>query len=348
MACVDCLKNCPEIISDKCVVYTGPDVPLLGICTNNSLSTIEEVIINKLLSALDGTGITPDDVTLENCDAIKTALGTKDPTLNNLLQVLIDNQCTLKTAIDALQVSPASFDIKCLTGLTSSSTPNQILQAVINTLCSVKTAVDSFPTTYVKNSDLSVLVTQIIQQGSGGGVPAYKDRLVPYVAYEYYGSLSNFDNNGKGITSLGFDKVYLCNGLNGTPDKRGRVAVGAVRNVPGGSLDSAVNPALAINPNTNYAVGDKFGENYNTLDVTNIPPHSHTVTDPGHDHSLPSDIQYNGNTAGGESGTDEKGPAVNKKTGNSKTNISIGSTGGGQPHNNRQPSIAALYIMHIP
>jgi len=347
MACIDCLNNCPEIISDKCVEYTGPDVPLLGICNGNSLSIVESLIINKLLTALDGTGIHPKDLNLETCQSFKAALGSKDPNVANLLQTLIDNQCTLKALIDAQAEVPVAFDIKCLTGLPSNPTKDQILQAVINTLCTVKSTVDAIPSTYVKSSELTTLVTNIIQQGNNG-VPNYKDRMIPRAVMEYYGELSNFDNTGKGIAALGFDKVYLCNGLNGTPDRRGRVGVGAVRNVPGGSLDTDVNPMLPVNPNTNYALNDKFGKNYWTLSNTELPPHTHGVNDPGHDHSLPSDIQYNGNAAGGESGTDEKAPTANKRTGTSTTGITVNSSGGGQPHENRQPSIAALYIMFIP
>lgn len=347
MACIDCLNNCPEIISDKCVEYTGPDIPLLGICNGNSLSIVESLIIEKLIKTLDGTGIYPKDLNLETCQAFKTALGSRDPNLANLIQTLVDQQCTLKALIDAQAETPATFDIKCLTGLPSNPNKDQILQAVINMLCSVKTTVDLIPSTYVKTSELNSLVTTIIQQGNNG-VPNYRDRLIPKVAYEYYGELSNFDNTGKGIASLGFDKVYICNGLNGTPDKRGRAAVGAVRNVPGGALDTDVNPMLATNPNTNYGIGDKFGKNYWTLSNTELPPHTHGINDPGHDHQLPNDIQYNGNAAGGESGTDEKGPTTNKKTSKNTTGITINSSGGGQPHENRQPSIAALYIMYIP
>ena len=29
--CIDCKNNCLETYSDKCVLYTGPDYPLLGI-----------------------------------------------------------------------------------------------------------------------------------------------------------------------------------------------------------------------------------------------------------------------------------------------------------------------------
>ena len=93
--------------------------------------------------------------------------------------------------------------------------------------------------------------------------------MVPYVAYEYYGPLTNFDGSGIGIPANGFFKVYLCNGLNGTPDKRGRVAVGAIQNVPGGPLDAAVNPSNAGNPN--YALYTTAGANTVTLITSQIP-----------------------------------------------------------------------------
>ena len=48
--------------------------------------------------------------------------------------------------------------------------------------------------------------------------------MVPYTVVEYYGPLTYFDNTGAGQGD--WDRIFLCNGLNGTPDKRGRVAVG--------------------------------------------------------------------------------------------------------------------------
>ena len=55
--CSNCYNGCTEIVSDKCVRYTGIDVPILGIQTGDSLSFVEQCIITFLTSTLDGTGI---------------------------------------------------------------------------------------------------------------------------------------------------------------------------------------------------------------------------------------------------------------------------------------------------
>ena len=55
--CSNCYNGCTEIVSDKCVRYTGIDVPVLGIQTGDSLSYVEQALIEFLTSTLDGTGI---------------------------------------------------------------------------------------------------------------------------------------------------------------------------------------------------------------------------------------------------------------------------------------------------
>ena len=101
--------------------------------------------------------------------------------------------------------------------------------------------------------------------------------MVPYTVVEYYGSLSYFNSTGIGNALLGWDKIYLCNGLNGTPDKRGRVPVGAIQLVPGNTPDPAVNPASDPLFNYNYAVGNTYGANSITLSGTQIPAHTHKL-----------------------------------------------------------------------
>lgn len=351
MACKDCFSNCSEMLYDNCMKYTGEDIELLGICKGDPVSKVEQVIIEKLLEFAEGNGIELSDLTLSNCPSLQTALNGNSPTLTRIIQLLWDNQCTLKSLIDQLAPSSYAFNTACLTGLPANPKQEDILQAALNLLCSIKSTVDAFPTTYVKISDLNSLVTQIIQnntQTPSAGVQ-YKDRLAPYTAVPYFGPLSNFDNTGKGLSTLGWDKVYICNGLNGTQDLRGRTLVGAVRNIPGGALDTAVNPTnpLNITP-VDYAIGDKFGENFVKLTTNEIPSHSHPVNDPGHRHTLPPNIHQDGNAAGGEGGSNEKAPRVTLYTTTNTTGISIGATGGGQAHNNRQPSIACVFIMHIP
>ena len=134
-------------------------------------------------------------------------------------------------------------------------------------------------TNYVKKSELCTLVAACIP---APGVTQYKNRMVPYAVVEYYGSLANFDLTGAGIPANGFEDIYLCNGQNGTPDKRGRIPVGAIQGVPGGALNPAVDPAIAGNPN--YALNGTAGANTVTLNSTQIPAHTHAntvaVTDP--------------------------------------------------------------------
>lgn len=361
MACKDCLQNCDTIIQDRCVIYTGEEIPLLDICPGDSISQLEAAVVEKLLGLLDGTGVSPADVTVANCQWLKERLGALPPNMSNLFQLLIDASCTLKELIDDINTeldNNTVFNTACLTGLPADPSRDDILQAAITLLCSVKTTVDAIPSTYVQLSDLTNLVTQIVNEINGGGSTVAQNyaKMVPYVAYEYYGSLSNFDGTGKGLEPLGFEKVYLCNGQNGTPDKRGRVAVGAIRSVPGGALDAAVDPTVStLNPN--WGVNDKAGENNHTMTVPEMPTHSHPVTDPGHKHSINGqtggDNNDNSNTtrfAGGDKGVNESGFFFTNTQAcqTATTGITVGNTGGGQPHNNIQPSIAAYYIMYIP
>ena len=295
MACKDCLINCPEIVSDQCVQYTGPEIPLLGICPGDTLYQFEAAIASQVISMLDGTGISPADITID-CTFLSDILGSASPTLSNLLQMLITASCTLKDLIDDINTAIGDntvFDTSCLTGLPTSPTRDDILQAVVTLLCSISATVNAIPTKYVKLSDLTSLVTIIVNNinGGGGSVVQNNSKMVPYTAIAYFGSLSNFDGAGIGITSLGYEKIYLCNGSNGTPDLRGRIVVGAIRNVPGGTLDAAVDPA--VNPNNpNWALNNKAGETFHTLLLSEMAAHTHTITDPGHKHNI------NGQTGG--------------------------------------------------
>jgi microcystin-dependent protein len=347
MPCKDCFNKCGGLFTtDQCSEYTGPSIPLLGICTGDRISDVNAIIIEKLIAALDGTGIVLSDLTIE-CTFLKDILGTKDKTLANLIQVLFDAGCSLKTLLDqaiAAVGAPISFQTDCLT-LPANPTKDQILQAAVTKLCAVAADVAAIKADYVKASQLNNLIQLYLTNNSGSTVQYYLT-LPPYVAMPYFGDLSNFDNTGKGLDSKGFKNIYLCNGNNGAPDLRGFGLVGAVSGVPGVTLDPLVDPAQPDNgPNTNYALLDKFGKPFVKLSVNEIPSHSHPVVDPGHDHNLPSGIQFQGTVSGGEGGTNDKQVPTNQKTGKSTTGITIGSTGGGQSHENRQPSKACHFIM---
>jgi microcystin-dependent protein len=373
--CSNCYNGCTEIVSDKCVRYTGVDVPVLGIKSGDSLSFVEQSLINFITSLLDGSGIilNIDDEII--CELVKKHLPECDDlTLPNIITALLKAICELEVRVKNLEDDFADLEgpytIGCLTGVTSTSGTHAILQAAITKLCSVETALNALSinlnSNYVKLADLNTLIQNYLNSISA--TTQQSSKMVPYTVVEYYppgNSLSNFDTSGKGIASLGWDKIYICNGQNGTPDKRGRVAVGAIQGVPGTApIDAAVDPTLS-SANPNYALNAKAGANAVTLAVSQIPSHTHTstansvVTDPTHGHNLESGF-FAGSQGRGTgisaSGTDAfnwengKGNVVAKSaTGITvNTSVSINTTGGGESHANIQPVLACYYIMYIP
>jgi len=158
----------------------------------------------------------------------------------------------------------------------------------------------------------------------------------------------------------------LCDGSNGTPDLRGQFIVGAGGSYTPGDTGGAASVTLSSNtmPIHSHVLSG-------SLTTGSAGSHSHTasVTDPGHNHSLP--IQYSGSGGNfpdlnGFSGTPVSSPSP---TGTAVTNISVsvasvidhthsltlsgntqtagGSGGSTQPHENRPPYYALCYIQKM-
>ena len=377
MACNNCYNGCVETTSDKCVRYTGENVTSLAIENGDNLFTVEQALINTIVSFLDGTGIKINIPIGDYCTLVTQYLppcfpACGNPSAKELFTALVKAACNLQTQVTSingtLTTLNANYTIGCLTGVTASSDTHDIVQAVITKLCQLGVDLAALSldvsTNYVKIADLNGLIAAYLASVAPAVTPYYT-RMVPFTVMEYYGGLSgNFDVNGVGIGP--WQQIYLCNGLNGTPDKRGRVGVGAIVGVGGGALNPAVDPSNPSNPN--YALNLATGANTVTLSATQIPAHTHsvTLTDPGHHHfvagsdTTASASPINATTpiaSGGSAGTNtayELHPSVLSatvgKTSTSFTgvNATIGSTGGGLSHANIQPSIACYYIMYIP
>ena len=385
--CSNCYNGCTEIVSDRCVKYTGIDVPVLGIQTGDSLSFVEQSLITFLTSTLDGTGVIIDLSPTVICNLVQKYLPTcKDLSIVDVSKALIEAACDLQVQVtantNAITALNADYTIGCLTGVTASSDTHNIVQAVINKLCSLDASftslLASLPNTYVSiNSSPGILgindyianyintqSTTLLAQG----------RMIPYTAVPYFGPLSNYPAVGDGFDINGagsgyWAKVYLCNGVV-APDLRGRTLVGVTTGMGGGAMNPAVNPGGG---NPNYTITTIYGENSVTLGVGQIPNHNHplssvSLTDPGHFHSLANGVATNGSTPlssvnylsaynsnsnpsgyflNGNTTTPDIGKTGNKTTGITAT-LNIAGEGGGGAHNNVQPSRGCYYIMYIP
>ena len=374
MSCQNCYNGCTDIISDKCTKYTGNNIPELGIENGDSLFSVQQSIFSFLLSVIDGTSIKPEINQDYICEKISQYLGVQELTLPNIINAILQTACDLQTQVTNVKSSVdtinTAYTLNCVSGVTDNTNTHEVLQAVITKLCSVNTALSALSlnvsTNYVKLSELDDLIAVYLSGGSTS--TKLYNKMVPYTVVEFYGDLTGkFDSTGAGLGD--WEKIYLCNGNNGTPDKRGRVSVGTTTGMGGGTLDSAVDPSVSGNPV--YSLGTKYGANTVVLSTAQIPSHNHlaTTTVSVNDHfhnvvgatgsnvpltpSTPISTEVSGRSLytdyliSGTSNTATLGK-TSVATLSASANTSVGANGGGFGHNNVQPSIGCYYIMYIP
>jgi microcystin-dependent protein len=90
---------------------------------------------------------------------------------------------------------------------------------------------------------------------------------------------------------------------------------------------------------TARTTGAKVGAETHTLTTGEMPAHTHSITDPGHTHSYVNNVnnQNTDNAFSTEIAADNAD--LNQTTDSSTTGITINSTGGGDAHNNMQPTL---------
>ena len=375
--CSNCYNGCTEIVSDRCIKYTGIDVPVLGIQTGDSLSFVEQALITFLTSTLDGTGVKIDLGDTVVCNLVQQYLPTcKDLSIVDISKALIEAACNLQEQIDNVAADiaelNADYNVDCLPDVTASSGTHNIVQAIIDKLCELRIDLDAvildLTTNYVSVDDIDAYIQAYID--STGSSTLVSNKMVPYSVLPYFGPLSNFDGSGAGINN--WVKIYLCNGQNGTPDLRGRTLVGTTTGMFGGTLAAAVDFNIPGSGNPNYTLGSVVGANQVTLDVTQIPSHTHvattlsTISPNPHSHLTVSDgtatsLNTNDPIDSGYSSGGNLGYSLKSASGTTanlgKTNsvdltvdvdVSNAVTGGGIGHTNIQPSIGSYFIIYIP
>ncbi len=294
MSCSNCYNGCTEIVSDRCVKYTGIDVPVLGIKTGDSLSFVEQALITFLTSTLDGTGVIIDLSSINICTLVQKYLPTcKDLSIADISKALVQAACDLQVQVNTINATlttlNADYTIGCLTGVTASSDTHAIVQAVINKLCTVDTGLTNLTTElhtmYSSNgTELNNYISSFLASQPSSNLAS--SRMIPYSPIPYFGSLSGYPSAGDGFSLSGagsgyWDKVYLCNGANpGVPDLRGWTLVGVTTGMGGGTLNSLVDPALSPN-NPNYTItgpSSIHGTTAVTLGIGELPNHTHTAS----------------------------------------------------------------------
>jgi microcystin-dependent protein len=362
--CSNCYNGCTEIVSDRCVKYTGIDVPVLGIQTGDSLSFVEQALITFLTSTLDGTGVKIDLAPTVVCELVQQYLPTcGDLSIVDISKALIQAACDLQLQVDAivaeLAILNADYTIGCLTGVTASSDTHAIVQAVITKLCQIEVnlvalALD-LSTNYSSNgAELDAYIANYLTTTFYNS-NLISNRMVPYSVVEYYGPIAgNFDGTGAGIVGTNWEKIYLCNGLNGTPDKRGVVGVGVTDgSMLGNTMPAVTNPSLG---NPTYSISATIlGTNNVTLNLTQIPAHTHiatsTVTPNPHSHGL-SQIKNHTNNFGLNGFFDQALGGADTASTTDSVSLSVStinsSEGGGLSHPNFQPGLGCYYIQYRP
>lgn len=302
MACSNCFNGCADTISDQCVKYTGVDIPGLGITTGDPLLVVENQIINKILTLMTGEGIIPVIAPGDLCPLVSGFLPVSgEITLNQVISALLRSICALDvrltTTEGTLTVLNADYVIGCLTGVSPNSGTHAILQAAVTKLCSVSSDLSTLTAELFANYVLIDDINSYIQAYISG-IPTsilFNSIMIPYTAVPYFGpTVGFFDITGAGIGQ--WEKIYLCNGQNLTPDLRGRVLVGTTT-MGVTAFNPAVDPAIAGNPT--YAQNDTVGTNRASLtSVSQLPLHGHpatvTINDPQHSHtSVDHGFQHN-------------------------------------------------------
>lgn len=373
-------------IPDTQIIYTGNAIPALGICTGDYLSEIEATLLQKIIDFSTGVGISIESIDLTTCDLFTNELVCCETCtdLPCLLQSYLTGLCTLYTDFTTLQTQVNAllngpYNKACLSGLGSSPTLTQIIQELIlefcallssfNTLQTTVSGITSSLSTNIGNFLLSAITsctgtTSVIKSGTGATASiAFKGFAPIGSILPYAGDLSVFDATGAGFSGTTACGWALCNGNNGTVNMSGLIPVG-----------TGMGPAVIIGAVLPYnTTGGEYAHVLSSAESP-LPAHSHSITDPGHNHtiqyqhqtrSIPNGgpdnyVDFSGAMTGTTPWTENPGAILhnatpfasqiggilNNKTGITGTN-SAGGGGTASAHNNMPPYRALYYIQRI-
>lgn len=367
------LGGCFNPTTDNCVKYTGPAIPALNICTGDTLTEIEAVILRNIIDFATGTGIMITGIDFGVCSLFTTyvtccnASGDVPKSLKELLKIIFDTLCALDTRITSLEtfvndLKSGPYSTGCLTGLPASPTFKQIIQSMIIKICDIDSRLTTLAATVAGlSTSLPATIGDFLlahinscqgpdvlkKTGTGASANIQLSGATPIGGViAYFGDLSLFDASGVGRTGTSACGWAFADGRGGRPNWQGVTLVGAaVAGAPS-------NPAAG---GGSYSVGSTGGTPNVTLTAAQIPsvgfsgstsPATATANFTGANDSRfkfgPDDHAY----VYPPQGTPRSTPTTFTFTIPGQS-FSGSTSGGGGSHTNMMPYAAATWIIRI-
>jgi hypothetical protein len=148
-------SGCINSTSADCILWTGPNISCIGIEAGMSLTEVEEVIACKICDLSDQLDLS--EVNLD-CLIAEANIDPEDKNLKLILELILENQCTLKELIDNINSGgddsccDLNLNLKCIRKFDEFENEipqdlNQTLQSIVNELCDHKDAIDTLEAT---------------------------------------------------------------------------------------------------------------------------------------------------------------------------------------------------------
>lgn len=158
-SCGNKYDRCPDVLSGKCVSYQGAPIPCLNLCTGDSISYIQEQVALKLCELVGLTDMST--VVIPPC--LVNAWGTNDPTILNLIQLLLNESCALQAEIDSINTEISTIDPlitvewKCCSTAPCYVNPtikvSEAIQSIIDCICRLNGEVAALSNTVAIQGD---------------------------------------------------------------------------------------------------------------------------------------------------------------------------------------------------
>lgn len=166
------LDNSPcSPISSSCVIWQGPNIPCIKLCTGDSITDVVYALATELCNIVDAANISTLDL---SCLNITTGTPSN---LNQLLQILIDKICELNnvSTTSSTKRGNTSCPTDCIVPVaaclqTGGQTTMKLLdyiQLIGNKICSIISDISTI------NSSLTNLTTRVTALESVPATPAY-------------------------------------------------------------------------------------------------------------------------------------------------------------------------------